>query len=145
MTLACRAGVLVLSVGFCASIPTRGDNIDYYVSARMRQLHIPGLSLAIVRAGRITKSQGYGFANLELSAHATKETVYEIGSNTKQFTAAAIMMLVQDGKIHLEDRITEYIPDARSVARYHDSESAHSHLRHSKSCRCSALDGRFRD
>jgi CubicO group peptidase (beta-lactamase class C family) len=112
MTLACRAGVLVLSVGFCASIPTRADNIDYYVLARMRQLHIPGLSLAIVRAGGITKSQGYGFANLELSAHATKETVYEIGSNTKQFTAAAIMMLVQDGKIHLEDRITEYFPDA---------------------------------
>ena len=78
----------------------------------MRQLHIPGLSLAIVRDGRITKTQGYGFANLELRVHATKETVYEIGSNTKQFTAAAIMMLVEDGKIHLEDPIVKYFPEA---------------------------------
>jgi Beta-lactamase len=93
MILACRGGFLVLSIGFCASIPTRADNIDYYVSARMRQLHIPGLSLAIVLAGRTTKSQGHRFANLELSVHATKETVYEIGSNAKQFSAGAIMIL----------------------------------------------------
>ena len=80
---------------------SKADNVDDYVSAQMRQLHIPGLSLAIVRDGRVTKTQGYGFANLELRAHATKETVYEIGSNTKQF----IMMLVEDRKIHLEDSI----------------------------------------
>jgi CubicO group peptidase (beta-lactamase class C family) len=99
MTVASRAGFVALLIAFYAPISAKPDNVDDYVSARMRQLHIPGLSLAIVRDGRVTKAQGYGFANLELSAHATKETVYEIGSNTKQFTAAAIMMLVQDGKL----------------------------------------------
>jgi CubicO group peptidase (beta-lactamase class C family) len=117
MTLASRAGVLALLIGFCAPISTKADSVDEYVSARIRQLHIPGLSLAIVRDGRITKAQGYGFANLELKAHATKETVYEIGSNTKQFTAAAIMMLVEDGKIHLEDSITKYFPEAPEAWR----------------------------
>jgi CubicO group peptidase (beta-lactamase class C family) len=87
----------------------KADNVDDYISARMRQLHIPSLSLGIVRDGRITKAQGYGYANLELRAHATQETVYEIGSNTKQFTAAAIMMLVEAGKIHLEDSIEKHL------------------------------------
>src|SRR6266576_1355133 len=112
MTVGSRAVVVALLVGFCAPISTKADKIDDYVSARMRQLHIPGLSLAIVRDGRIAKAQGYGFANLELKAHATTETVYEIGSNTKQFTAAAIMMLVEEGKVALEDSITKYFPEA---------------------------------
>jgi CubicO group peptidase (beta-lactamase class C family) len=107
-----RAAVVALLVGSCVPISTEADKIDDYLAAQMRQLHIPGLSLAIVRDGRITKAQGYGFANVELKARATKETVYEIGSNTKQFTAAAIMMLVEDGKVHLEDPITKYFPEA---------------------------------
>jgi len=107
-----RAVVAALLIGFGAPISAETDKIDDYVSAQMRQLHIPGLSLAIVQEGRIAKAQGYGFANLELKAHATTETVYEIGSNTKQFTAAAIMMLVEEGKVHLEDAITKYFPEA---------------------------------
>jgi D-alanyl-D-alanine carboxypeptidase len=107
-----RAVVAALLIGFGPPIFAEADKIDDYVSAQMRQLHIPGLSLAIVREGRIAKAQGYGFANVELKAHATTETVYEIGSNTKQFTAAAIMMLVEEGKVHLEDAITKYFPEA---------------------------------
>ncbi len=112
MPVVSRAAIVALLVGSCASLSAEADKIDDYLAAQMRQLHIPGLSLAIVRDGRITKEQGYGFANVELKARATKETVYEIGSNTKQFTAAAIMMLVEDGKVHLEDAITKYFPEA---------------------------------
>jgi D-alanyl-D-alanine carboxypeptidase len=112
MKISRRAVVVALLIGSGAPIAAKADKIDDYISAQMRRLHIPGLSVAIVRDGRITKAQGYGFANLELKAPATKETVYEIGSNTKQFTAAAIMMLVEDGKVHFEDRITKYFPEA---------------------------------
>src|SRR5215467_6082904 len=117
MKISCRAVVVALLIASYASISAKADKIDDYVAAQMQQLHIPGLSLAIVRDGRIIKAQGYGFANLELKAQATKETVYEIGSNTKQFTAAAIMMLVQDGKVHLEDPITKYFPEAPAAWR----------------------------
>lgn len=112
MTVRSRTVVVALLIGSCAPISAEADKIDDYVSGEMGRRHIPGLSLAIVRDGRITKAQGYGFANLELKARATKETVYEIGSNTKQFTAAAIMMLVEDGKVRLEDTITKYFPEA---------------------------------
>ena len=117
MSVGFRAVIVALLIGSGTSISAKGDVIDDYVSAQIRQRHIPGLSLAIVRNGRITKAQGYGFANVELKAPATKETVYEIGSNTKQFTAAAIMMLVQDGKIHLDDQITKYFPEAPEAWR----------------------------
>lgn len=117
MTIGSRAVAVALLVGSCTPISAEADKIDDYVSAQMRQLHIPGLSLAIVRDGRITKAQGYGFANLELKSRATEETVYEIGSNTKQFTAAAIMMLVEDGKVHIEDPITKYFPEAPETWR----------------------------
>jgi D-alanyl-D-alanine carboxypeptidase len=112
MKISRRAVIFALLAGLVAPISAKADKIDDYVSAQMRQLHIPGLSLAILRDGRITKAQGYGLANLELKAGATKETVYEIGSNTKQFTAAAIMMLVEDGKVHLQDPITKYFSEA---------------------------------
>jgi CubicO group peptidase (beta-lactamase class C family) len=104
--------VAAFLVSFIAPISAKADTIDDYIATQMRQLHIPGTSLAIVRDGRIVKAKGYGFANLELKAPATKDTVYEIGSNTKQFTAAAIMMLVEEGKIRLEDAITKYFPEA---------------------------------
>ena len=65
-----------------------------------------------MRDGHIAKAQGYGFANLELRSPATKETVYEIGSTSKQFTATAIMMLVEEGKVRLDDTITKYFPEA---------------------------------
>jgi CubicO group peptidase (beta-lactamase class C family) len=88
------------------------DEIDAYVEAQIRQLHIPGLSLAIIHDGQIIKERGYGLANLELDVPASKDTVYEIGSNTKQFTAGAVMMLVEEGKINLSDSVRKYFPDA---------------------------------
>jgi len=108
---------IVLLVIFGAPVPGKADKIDDYITAQMERLHIPGASLAIVRDGHIAKAQGYGFANLELKAPATKDTVYEIGSTSKQFTAAAIMMLVEEGKVRLDDTITKYFPEAPQTWR----------------------------
>ena len=97
---------------FCASVPAIGDEVDSYIFTQMRNLHIPGVSLAVVRDGRIIKAKGYGLANIEADSASTPKTVYEIGSLTKQFTAAAVMMLVEDGKVSLDDKITKYFPEA---------------------------------
>jgi CubicO group peptidase (beta-lactamase class C family) len=70
-------------IGFCPPINSKADKVDEYVLTRMRELHVPGLSLAIDRDGQVAKARGYGFANLELQAKATPDTVYEIGSTTK--------------------------------------------------------------
>ena len=77
----------------------------------MGQRHLPGLALAVVRDGRIETIRTYGRANVERDAPVTRETVFEIGSMTKQFTAAAVMMLVEDGRLRLDESIATYLPE----------------------------------
>jgi CubicO group peptidase (beta-lactamase class C family) len=89
----------------------RTKKVDSFVQGKMTANHIPGLSLAVVRDGKIVFAKGYGMANLELSAPATEKTVYHIASITKTFTAIAAMMLVQEGKISLEEPISKYLLD----------------------------------
>src|SRR6476646_568907 len=105
-----RASIALLIAGLAAS--TWADQVDDYIDSHMRARHIPGVSLAIIRDGKIVKGRGYGIANLELAVPATTTTVYEIGSNTKQFTAAAIMMLVEEGRIQLDDSVMKYFDAA---------------------------------
>src|SRR5258708_3843847 len=78
----------------------------------METQRIPGLSIAVVRKGEIVKAKGYGFANVELNVPAKPETVYQSGSMGKQFTATAVMMLVEEGKIALDNKINKYFPDS---------------------------------
>jgi CubicO group peptidase (beta-lactamase class C family) len=89
-----------------------GDSVDSYIAAQLREQHIPGLALAVIRDGRVVKSQGYGLANIELGVPVTPETVFQLGSIGKQFTATAILMLAEDGELSLDDKITRYFPAA---------------------------------
>ena len=85
------------------------DKVDEYIEAEMRKQHIPGLSLAVVHGGKVVKSKGYGLANMELNVRATPGTVYQLQSITKSFVACGIMLLVEDGKVRLDDKITNYL------------------------------------
>lgn len=83
--------------------------IDQVVTEEMRTQKIPGVSVAVVREGKVVFSKGYGLANVEIGVKATDKTVYQIQSVTKQFTASAILMLVQEGKIGLDDPVSKYL------------------------------------
>ena len=72
----------------------------------------PGVALLVSRNGEIVRAQGFGFSNVELQVPVKPETLFQSGSVGKQFTATAIMMLVEEGKISLDDSITKYFPDA---------------------------------
>ncbi|GAB4465285.1 MAG: hypothetical protein OHK0029_35830 [Armatimonadaceae bacterium] len=98
-------------LGARASGRTLADPVDDLVRAEMEKRQIPGLSLAVVRDGKVIKAQGYGFANLEHRVPADADTVYQLASVTKQFTSAAVMMLVEEGKIKLDGSISEYLPN----------------------------------
>ena len=88
------------------------DDVDLYIKTSMARQHIPGLSLAVIRDGKIIKAKGFGLASVELNVPARPETVYELASATKPFVATAIMLLVQDGKISLEDKVSKFVEDA---------------------------------
>jgi CubicO group peptidase (beta-lactamase class C family) len=87
-----------------------GATADSITQAALGGL-IAGLSIGVVRGHDTLLLKGYGFADLENEVPATPRTIYRIGSLTKQFTALAIMRLAEQGKIHLEDEITTYLPD----------------------------------
>lgn len=85
--------------------------VDEYVQAQMAKRHVPGVSVAVVKDGEVVLAKGYGLANVELGVPATADTVYQLASVTKTFTATAVMMLAKEGKLSLDDRITERLPD----------------------------------
>jgi CubicO group peptidase (beta-lactamase class C family) len=87
-------------------------SVDHYIQAEMKARHIPGLALLVARDGKIIRAQGYGFSNLELQVPVKPETIFQSGSMGKQFTATAVMMLVEQGKIALDDPLTKYFSDA---------------------------------
>ncbi|HKW89414.1 MAG TPA: serine hydrolase domain-containing protein [Candidatus Acidoferrales bacterium] len=91
---------------------TLDKNVDAYVESEMHRQKIPGLSVGVYRDGEIVKAKGYGLENVELNAPATAKTIYESGSMGKEFTATAVMMLAEEGKLSLDDKIKKYFTDA---------------------------------
>jgi CubicO group peptidase (beta-lactamase class C family) len=86
------------------------EEIDLFFSEKIA-VDGPGASVLVVKEGKIILRKGYGLANLELGVPMNPEMVFRIGSITKQFTAAGILMLAEEGKISLNDGITKFIPD----------------------------------
>jgi CubicO group peptidase (beta-lactamase class C family) len=88
------------------------DSTDIIVKQLMEKQKVVGLSLAIIRNGQPVVNKGYGLANVELKVPVTTETVIRLGSVSKQFFATAIMKLMQDGKLSIDDPVHKYFPDA---------------------------------
>jgi len=104
---------LVSVIIFIAMPSQNGDpKVDQFIADEMRIQKIPGLSLAVVRDGRIVHVKGYGLASVEHGVPVKPETIFQSGSVGKQFTAAAVMLLVEDGKVGLDDSITKYFNPA---------------------------------
>src|SRR6478672_7842825 len=85
--------------------------VDSVANAAVAEHRTAGVSIAVVKNGRPILEKGYGFADLENDVPATAETVYRIGSVTKQFTSAAIMRLMEQGKLSLDDTLQKFLPN----------------------------------
>jgi CubicO group peptidase (beta-lactamase class C family) len=88
------------------------NSVDEYIRSEMQRQRIPGLALLVSRDGKAVKAQGYGLSNVELQVPVKPETIFQSGSMGKQFTATAVMMLVEEGKIALDDPIGKYLKTA---------------------------------
>ncbi len=87
-------------------------SIDRYAAREMARQHIPGMAVGIMKSGKIVFAKGYGLSNVELNVAVKPATIFQSGSVGKQFTATAIMMLVEEGKIGLGDSLPKYFPGA---------------------------------
>jgi CubicO group peptidase (beta-lactamase class C family) len=95
-----------------AQNPATAAAVTDYVKAEMQRQRIPGLSLLVMKSGKIVRAEGFGLANVELNVPVKPETVFQSGSVGKQFTATAVMMLVEEGKIGIDDPLAKYFSDA---------------------------------
>jgi CubicO group peptidase (beta-lactamase class C family) len=86
--------------------------VDAFVQAEMARQKVPGVAIAIVRAGSVVAARGYGLANVEHQVPVKAETIFQSGSVGKQFTAAAVMLMAEEGRLSLSDPLTRFFPDA---------------------------------
>ncbi|HNR66558.1 MAG TPA: serine hydrolase domain-containing protein, partial [bacterium] len=116
----CRAATLaailffVLSAHAAAQLvqPAVEDlrKLDQWVQQYMQDNTVPGALVAVASKGKLVHLQTYGWANVELQVPVTDSTVFEIGSISKQFVAAAVLLLVQEHKLDLDDPIGQHLP-----------------------------------
>ncbi|HEX3102739.1 MAG TPA: serine hydrolase domain-containing protein [Pyrinomonadaceae bacterium] len=99
----------LLTICFLLPLHAFADNVDDYIQAQMAEHHVPGVAVAVIDKGRVVKIKGYGVASLEFNVPVTDQTAFEIGSVSKQMTAAAIMLLVEEGKVNLDDPVSKYL------------------------------------
>ncbi len=96
---------------------TLGARMDAAAAGALREIRAAGFSIAVVRDGQPVLAKGYGYANLPERVPASADTIYRLASVTKQFTAAAILHLAEEGRLSLDDRISDYLPDYPAPGR----------------------------
>ena len=125
VTVAEAAGLLVLILAGCQSVPeqravrfdpdetlVRGDAFDDAVQLWMKSQHIPGMAVAIEEDGRLNRARGYGWADLDGRVPVRPQTAFLVGSVSKLILATGVMILVEDGRLGLDDHVDKYIPAA---------------------------------
>ncbi len=105
------AAVLALSAPAAVAQQFRQKDFDAYVRRGLQTLRVPGVAVAVVRDGKLVFAQGYGVRTLGDTGRVDAHTLFQIASNTKAFTTAALAMLVDEGKLAWDDPVTKYLPD----------------------------------
>ncbi|HVA33097.1 MAG TPA: serine hydrolase domain-containing protein, partial [Candidatus Baltobacteraceae bacterium] len=91
--------------------PAMARSIDRLAEHSVHAGRTPGLAIGVIEDGRIVYARGFGFANLSKHIRFEPSTEFYVGSLTMQFTAAAVLMLLQDHKLKLEDKVVKYVPE----------------------------------
>jgi CubicO group peptidase (beta-lactamase class C family) len=103
--------LMFLLPGFAAAAPPAG--FDARVEAVMHEQGVPGVAVAIVEDGETTLARGYGLKSLEHPQPVGPDSLFQIGSTSKAFTAAALAILVDEGRIRWEDPVIDHLPGFR--------------------------------
>ena len=96
--------------------------IDSIVELTIKTFNVPGISVGVVKDGKLIHAKGYGIANLRTGKKVDEHTLFGVASNSKAFTAAALGMLVDEKKITWDDHVTDYIPEFKLYDPYVTNE-----------------------
>lgn len=112
----------LLITGTMANAQMAPADIDKLVETTLKTFDVPGMAVAIVKDGKIVFEKGYGVRSLARGGKVDENTLFGIASNSKAFTTAAIGILCDEGKLHLDDKVTDYIPEFRLYDPWATSE-----------------------
>ncbi|BAU56038.1 serine hydrolase [Mucilaginibacter gotjawali] len=98
------------------------DSIDRLVNRTLQTFDVPGIAVAIVKDDKMIFAKGYGYASLNTHKKVDENTLFGIASNSKAFTTASIGILCDEGKIKLDDKVTDYIPEFKMYDPYVTAE-----------------------
>ena len=101
--------LLLLAALALTGLNARADAVADFVNGYLKKKQIPGCAVMVRKDGKVVLSAGYGTANLEHRTEVTSKTVFQSGSVGKQFTAMAVMMLVEEGKLSLGDPLSKFL------------------------------------
>lgn len=107
-----RALVLLLPSMVTVSLAAQAapKDVDTYVTATLAKFNQPGVAIGVIRDGKIVFAGGWGVRHIGESARVDEHTLFQVASNTKAVTAAALGILVKDGKLKWDDPVTDYLP-----------------------------------
>lgn len=117
-----RAAFLLLSFGAFAFGQDKVEILDKYVEAARKEWKIPGMSMVVVRDGKTLLSKGYGMRELGKPGAVDSSTLFGAMSTTKAMTAVAMGILVDEGKVGWDDKVTKHLPNFRVADPYVTSE-----------------------
>ena len=106
------------SSSFAQSFQSQAERFDKYVAAAMKDWKVPGAAIAVVVNGKVVMSKGYGVRTLGKPDPVDSNTLFGCMSTTKAFTAAGLGMLVDEGKLNWDDKVTKWLPDFRVADSY---------------------------
>lgn len=105
-----------------ATAPLDVAAVDAVVARTLKAFDVPGISVAVVKDGQVVMAKGYGVRSLKTREPMDANTLVGIASNTKAFTAAALGLLVDEGKLKWDDKVTDYIPEFKMYDPYVTAE-----------------------
>jgi CubicO group peptidase (beta-lactamase class C family) len=104
------------------STPLDVAAVDAAVARTLKELNVPGIAVAVVKDGQVVLAKGYGVRSLATKEPVDANTLFGIASNSKAFTAAALGLLVDEGKLRWDDKVIDYIPEFRMSDPYVTAE-----------------------
>lgn len=106
---------LALAAGASRAAEIDTAKVDAVFAAFTKET--PGCALGLYREGQVLLARGYGLADLNHGVPITPETVFDIGSSSKQFTALAVLMLAKEGKLDLQDKVSKHLPELQALGQ----------------------------
>jgi CubicO group peptidase (beta-lactamase class C family) len=110
--------LLSFQITFAQIKPITASQIDALVQRTLVTFDVPGIAVAVVKDGKVIHAKGYGVRSLRTREKVDENTLFGIASNTKAFTAAALGILMDEGKLTWDDKVIDYIPEFRMYNGY---------------------------